>query len=102
MNAATHEYRAKAFECVSLAEWMNNPGERAETLRFARTWIELAEPIEEAVWAYEVPRGADDAEPRLARALRICVGNELRQLYGAVINEPLPPKITDQLQRLDR
>ena len=36
MNAATHEYRAKAFECVSLAEWMNNPERLAETLRFAR------------------------------------------------------------------
>ena len=50
MNAATHEHRAKAFECLSLAEWMNNPGNN-ETLRFARTWIGLAEPIEEAVWA---------------------------------------------------
>jgi hypothetical protein len=47
--------RAKAFECLSLAECMNDPEERAEMLRFARLWMKLAEPIEEARGAYEWP-----------------------------------------------
>ena len=52
----TNEYRAKAFECLSLAESMNNPEERAEMLRFARMWLNLAEPIDEIRGAYESPR----------------------------------------------
>jgi Anti-sigma factor NepR len=43
---------------------------------------------------------SDDAEHRIARALRICVGNELRKMYGDVRDEPLPPKIADLLRRL--
>ncbi len=39
-----------------LAECMNNPKERAEMLRFARMWMNLAEPIEEFRGAYELPR----------------------------------------------
>jgi hypothetical protein len=54
MNAV-NEYRAKGFECLSLAESMNDPVERAETLRFARIWMNLAEPIEEFRGAYELP-----------------------------------------------
>ncbi len=57
MKAAVNEYRAKAFECLSLAECMNDPEERAEILRFARMWMELAEPIEELQGTYELPRG---------------------------------------------
>jgi len=57
MQAAVNEYRAKAFECLSLAECMNDPEERAEILRFARMWMELAEPIEELQGTYELPRG---------------------------------------------
>ena len=53
--AASNEYRAKAFECLSQAECMNDPEKRAEVLRFARIWIKLAEPIEEAHAAYELP-----------------------------------------------
>jgi hypothetical protein len=34
---------------------MNDPEERAEMLRFARLWMKLAEPIEEARGAYEWP-----------------------------------------------
>jgi len=49
-------YRAKAFECLSLAECMNNPEERAEMVRFARVWMSFAEPIAEARSAYELPR----------------------------------------------
>ena len=52
----TNEYRAKAFECLSLAESMNNPEERAEMLRFARMWLNLAEPIDDIRGAYESPR----------------------------------------------
>jgi hypothetical protein len=44
---------------------------------------------------------ADDTERRVARALRICVGNELRKIYGDDPNEPVPPKIADLLYRLD-
>jgi hypothetical protein len=44
---------------------------------------------------------ADDAERRLARAMRICVGNELRNMYGDLLNEPIPSKIAELLHRLD-
>ena len=57
MTAAHNAYRAKARECLSLAECMNDPGERAEIVRFARIWMNLAEPIDEAPAAYEFPRG---------------------------------------------
>ena len=53
---AVNVYRAKAFECLSLAECMNNPEERAEMVRFARVWMSFAEPIAEARSAYELPR----------------------------------------------
>ena len=49
-------YRAKAFECLSLAECMNNPEGRAEMVRFARVWMSFADPIAEARGAYEWPR----------------------------------------------
>ena len=45
---------------------------------------------------------ADDTERRVARALRICVGNEVRKLYGDVPNELIPSKIADLLHRLDQ
>jgi hypothetical protein len=54
MRAAANEYRAKAFECLSLAECMNDPENRAETLRYARMWMQLAEPVEKFRGAYEV------------------------------------------------
>jgi len=52
---ADNEYRAKAWECLSLAECMNDPEERAEIVRFARMWMNLAEPIDEARGSYEFP-----------------------------------------------
>jgi hypothetical protein len=55
MNAV-NEYRAKAWECLSLAECMNDPQERAEMLRFARMWFSLAEPIDELRGNYEARR----------------------------------------------
>jgi len=54
MRAAANEYRAKAFECVSLAECMNDPENRAEILRYARMWMQLAEPVEKVRGAYEM------------------------------------------------
>ena len=45
-------YRAKARECLSLAECTNDPEERAEIVRFASMWMNLAEPIDEAPGAY--------------------------------------------------
>jgi len=50
---------------------------------------------------YEWTITAGDAELRLARAMRLCVGNELRNLYGDVLEEPIPSKIADLLHRLD-
>ena len=45
---------------------------------------------------------AGDADRRIARAIRICVGNHLRGMYGGLLNEPIPPKLADLLRRLDR
>jgi hypothetical protein len=42
------------------------------------------------------------ADARIARAIRICVGNHLRGMYGGLLNEPIPPKIADLLRRLER
>jgi hypothetical protein len=36
---------------------MNDPEERAEIVRFARMWMSLTEPIDEARGSYEFPRG---------------------------------------------
>jgi hypothetical protein len=44
---------------------------------------------------------ADDADERVARALRMSVGRHLQKMYGGLLNEPLPPRITDLLRRLD-
>jgi hypothetical protein len=55
--AADNAYRAKASECLSLAECLNDPEERAEVVRFAWMWMSLAEPINEAPGSYESPRG---------------------------------------------
>jgi len=42
---------------------MNDPEQRAEALRFARIWMNLAEPIEEFRGAYELP--PVDEEPSI-------------------------------------
>jgi Anti-sigma factor NepR len=44
---------------------------------------------------------ADNAE-RVARAIRICVGKHLQEMYGEILEDPVPPKIADLLRRLDR
>jgi hypothetical protein len=57
MNAVDG-YRAKAWECLSLAESMNDPERRADMLRFARMWMSLTEPIGDLPSArspYELP-----------------------------------------------
>ncbi len=53
--AAADGYRAKAFECLSLAENMNDPERRADMLRFAKIWMNLSEPMNELAGAYELP-----------------------------------------------
>ncbi len=35
---------------------------------------------------------ADDADARIARAIRICVGNHVREKYSEVLKEPIPPR----------
>jgi hypothetical protein len=43
---------------------------------------------------------ADDADARIARAIRICVGDYVREMYSEVLNEPIPPRIAKLLRRL--
>jgi hypothetical protein len=52
----TNEYRAKAFELLSLAETMNDAERRAETLQFAKMWMSLSEPMPDLPSAHELPR----------------------------------------------
>ena len=54
MRAAANAYRAKAFECLSLAECMNDPERRAELLQYARLSMQLTEPVRPYRSAYEV------------------------------------------------
>ncbi len=44
---------------------------------------------------------AGDVDARIARAIRLCVGNHLREMYGEVLKEPIPPRIANLLGRLD-
>jgi len=55
MNRA-NEYRAKAFELLSLAETVNDPERRADMLRFAQMWMSLSEPLPDLRSAYELHR----------------------------------------------
>jgi hypothetical protein len=50
---------------------------------------------------FEWSINSGDVDSRIARAIRICVGNEVRQMYSGVIKEEMPPKIADLLRRLD-
>ena len=45
---------------------------------------------------------ADDADARIARAIRICVGDYVREMYSEVLKEPIPPRLANLLRRLDR
>jgi len=51
-----NEYRAKAFELLSLAEAVNDPERRADMVRYARMWMNLSEPMPDLPSAYELPR----------------------------------------------
>jgi hypothetical protein len=42
---ADNAYRAKAWQCLSLAECTNNPEERAEIVRFASMWMSWPNPL---------------------------------------------------------
>ena len=49
-------YRARAQECVALAQGTIDPEHRTELLSFAQLWMSLAEPTEiEARGAFELP-----------------------------------------------
>src|SRR5262249_4751192 len=54
--AADNACRARARECLSLAECMNDPEERAGIVRFARMWMSLSAPVDEGRGSYEFPR----------------------------------------------
>ena len=45
---------------------------------------------------------ADEADARIARAMRIAVGNYVREMYSEVLKEPIPPRIANLLRHLDR
>ena len=38
---------------------------------------------------------ADEADARIARAIRIAVGNYVREMYSEVLKEPIPPRIAN-------
>jgi hypothetical protein len=65
MNAADG-YRAKAWECLSLAESLNDPERRADMLRFARMWMSLTEPIGDL----PVPRSPHELPSRVHPPIR--------------------------------
>jgi hypothetical protein len=44
---------------------------------------------------------ADEVDARLARAIRISVGNGIRAMYSELLKEPISPKIANLLHRLD-
>ena len=43
-----------------------------------------------------------DVDARIARAIRLCVGNSLREIYGEAVAEPIPPMIAGLLRRLEK
>jgi hypothetical protein len=49
------EYRAKAFELLSLAESVHDAEQRADMLRFAQMWMSLSGPVPDLRSAYELP-----------------------------------------------
>jgi len=97
MAAENNKYRAKARECLSLAECMNDPKERAEIVRFARMWMNLTEPSDEAPGLYEFPGEAEKNSKLNLPFLR----NELRKIYRDVLRKPVPSQLTSLLHRLE-
>jgi hypothetical protein len=98
--AADNAYRAKALECLSLAECMNDPEERADTLRFARMWMSLAAPIDEAGGSYEFPpRGAENNS--MCNLFQGFLQKGLQKIHCDVLIQPVPPQLTRLLHRLE-
>ncbi len=95
--AANNAYRAKGLECLSLAECMHDPEERAERLRFARMWMSLANQIDEARGSYEFPREAEKSSSLTYNFLQ----KGLQKIYGDVLSEPVPSQLTSLLHRLE-
>jgi len=58
--------------------------------------VKLREHNSDSEWKVKA-----DADQRFARALRICLGKHLQTTYNEFLREPLPPKITDLLRRLE-
>jgi hypothetical protein len=49
-------YKAKAYECASRAQSINDPQRRADMLRYAGMFLSLTEPIKDPLrGAYELP-----------------------------------------------
>jgi hypothetical protein len=65
MNAV-EGYRAKAWECLSLAESVNDPERRADLLRFARMWMSLTEPIGDL----PMPKSPYELPPQVSPPIR--------------------------------
>ncbi len=61
MRWGRREYRAKAFDCLSRAESIDDPEQRADMLQLARMWMSLSEPLLDIPGAYEYP--AQDQRP---------------------------------------
>jgi len=60
MRWSRREYRAKAFDCLSRAEAITDPEQRADMIRLAQMWMSLSEPLPEMPGAYEwPPQGSD-------------------------------------------
>ena len=95
--AANDAYRAKGLECLSLAECMHDPEKRAERLRFARMWMSLADPFDEARGSYEFPREAEKSTNLIYDFLQ----NGLQKIFGDVLSEPVPLQLTSLLHRLE-
>ena len=68
----------------------------------SRGWTMRVSNLQERNALSEWTITADDAERRIARAIRTRVGNHLQEMYRHLLSEPLPPKIADLLRRLDR
>jgi len=47
------------------------------------------------------PTNQEEVEARLARSIRMCVAEHVRELYGGIVEEKLPPEIATLLRRLD-
>jgi hypothetical protein len=56
MRLAQREYRAKAFDCLSRADTITDPEQRADMLRLAQMWMSLSKPLGDIPGAYKFPQ----------------------------------------------